>query len=377
MKNYKTMYINPVNRISVQGRHKQVYTILGEDNTSIPTKTMNKNKEFGVGSSYKFPYDPEKKRLITGLDEVIYNEFKGMNPEEVIRKYNLPNTWRELIPKIVKEDKITKQTLFEILDKVDPDYYNSNVNYSIFDRNSIKMIGEYSPTFLQLFSLILYDHANYFDDSTPRGRMAMQLCKVHSKIANSKADVNTSIHEFYISEENESEIETESRQALINKSIYHLVDLVEKNDPFKAYQVAIVLKDYQGVPLIKGNVSPQKVREKLNAYIHNSGKHQYDNAHRFIDLVSMLKDKDSAPKFKITYMIQQALNEGIISSRDGYYIWHSKSDVDNVYKFNALDKMINFLIQELRTYNPKENDITNYYKDLMEELSLRGIKLEV
>lgn len=375
-KNYTSIWVNPVQRESVQGRSKQVYTILGENNELIPTRNMSKNREFGTAYTYVFPYNPETRRLVTGLDELIANDFFQQDADEIIKKYDLPEEWRTLMPKVVTQDKIKRQTLFEILDKTTPDYYTSAVNGSVYTRDFTKEnVGP--ANFLQSFNIVLYDHPNYFDDTTARGRLSIQLCKVHDKIAEGKNIVNSAIHTYYISQENEAAYENASRQDIINKAIYHLYDLTEKSNDFKAYQVSVVLKDYQGIPLVKGSVSPLKVKEKLNAYIHGTGKTQLQNAERFIDVIDMLGSKEGSTRFKVMYVLQQAMNEGIMSARDGFFVWHSKADHPNVYKFNAWEKLVNFMLNEMRTYNPKEENITNYYKDLVAELDHRKVRLEV
>jgi len=373
VKNYTAIYVNPVSRPSVQGRHKQVYTILAENSEIVPLRGMNKNKEFGVTEEYTFPFNIDKNRLETGLDMSIRNDFYQMDVDDIIKKYALSSDWATHLERIVKSDKIKKQTLFEILDAVPYNYYTSEVNGSIY-KNEYKRLDE-PPNYLQTFSIILYDGPNYFEDTSSRGRLAIQLCKLHSKIAASKSVINSSLHSFYISKEDESLIEGEVRADLINEAIYHLHTLLTKSGEFKTYQVASVLKDYQNIPLVKGTVSPVKVKTRLNEYIHTKDKYQEMNVDKFLEIMKMLNSKEGSERFNVLYLVQQALNTDVLGNRDGYFLWHSKADVPNLYKFSDYEKLINFLINEMRTYNPKDESVTNYYRDLIEELSAKGIKL--
>jgi len=49
-KDVTIIFVNPVPRISAQGRHKQVFTMIGKTGELVPTTGMQKNKEFGVPS---------------------------------------------------------------------------------------------------------------------------------------------------------------------------------------------------------------------------------------------------------------------------------------------------------------------------------------
>lgn len=377
MKNYSTIYVNPVERISVQGRHNQIFTVKDASGQLVPGGRMNKQKEFGAASEYSFPFNPNTNKLQTGLDVMIKNPFEGLEPKEIQSKYGLPPGWGNILPELVKQSKISKQTYFEIKDSVDPDFYTATVNGQQTIFNSPRNLENLpAPNYLQRFKIILYDGPNYFEDTTPRGRLAMQLCKVNPYIANSKADVNNSLHHFYISEENEAEVESLKKQDVINEGIHYLYEVQNRLTDFKRYQLAILLKDYQGTPLVKGVASPEKVKNSLNLYIHQSGNHQIENIEKFVDLYQMSKSKEKASEFHVRYLVQQALNSHVIDIRDGYYVWFSKSDVDNLYKHRDLNHLVNLLVTEFDTYNPKDKEITNFYRDLIDELKIKGIKIE-
>ena len=86
MKNQEitTLFVNPVPRISAQGRHKQVYTVINKTGETIPFTGMSKNKEFGVPSEYSFRLNTTSNKLITGLDKMIDNPFKDLEVSDIM-----------------------------------------------------------------------------------------------------------------------------------------------------------------------------------------------------------------------------------------------------------------------------------------------------
>ena len=109
----KQIWVNPGERISYQGRHKQVYEILTK-NGLVPTVSKRKSKEAGTSSEYQFPYNSRTNRLYTTLDKMITNPFYQLKPEEVKAKYPVPETWNSLLDKILKEANSVKGPVSEV-----------------------------------------------------------------------------------------------------------------------------------------------------------------------------------------------------------------------------------------------------------------------
>ena len=372
--NISVMFVNPVKRVSAQGRHKQVYSYINSAGQLIPVKGMDKTKEFGVELQLSFPYDEFNRKLITSLEGLVFNPLKGEDPKAVLSRYNLGPSWNSIIETLVTSDKIKEQHLYEIWAGVDYDTYTSNVKYSLFNKPfGLKDYPE--PTFLQTFYVTLYPKPNRFTDETPRGRLAMKLLKLHRKVANSLNEVNTAIHDYYISEENESEKIQNQKDKIIDEAVYNLFKLKREYNRYQIYKVASILTTNYGQPIINGTVSDEVIERELNKYIKDSKEHQFDNIDKFMNLINLSETVEGSEKIHIMYFIQQALNNNVIAIRDGYYVWHSQVSVPNMYKFSDYEKLVNRLLEEYRTYN-EETDVTNYYGILKKELLAKGVWIE-
>lgn len=372
----KTLYVNPVPKISSQGRDKQTYSFLNpKTGELVVTKSMAKTREFGATVELSFPINYQKNRLETGLDIMVTNPFYELDPQQVMENYNLSNHWRERLDKIVSAREIKKQTLYEIYDDVQPDFYTSEIHGDTIFNNSRNIKDTREPSFLQKFKVILYDGPNRFTDDTPRGRLAIECLKVNGKIAPNKKAINSALHLFYISEENEAEIEKSKKQDIIYDATYEMVRLQREASEFKNYQVAILLTTNQNRSILKGTASADKVKRSLNDYISESN-HQMDNIDKFMKVIDLLKTKEGRKRFEVMYLVQQAINTDIITVRDGYYIWNSKATEKNMYKHSNFDKLISLLQIEMDNFNPDDRSVQNWYGELLDEVKLRGIRFE-
>lgn len=379
-KGYKIVYVNPLARISHQGRHKQVYTIRTESGELIPTKGMNKSMESGVSKQYAFPYDHRTNSLKTGLDVMIDNTnlFYEREANDVIGQYGLTNEWYEIVERIVKQPKIKKQTYFEIISGVSPDFYTSKIACGTIFQGVSHFDAKCKPNFLERFKLVLYPKPNRFTTETPRGRLSIELIKIlKSSIANDKVSANSALHEWYISEENEAEKDRVQKQEVINDAVYNLVKLQKEFSEYRNYQTAILLKRFDGNPLLKGEVSLRTVKDLMNKYINDNDTYQMDNIEKFNTLMDLVNKPDGIARFDTMYLIQQASNCNVITVRDGFYIWHSKAGTPNVYKFTDHNKLVDFMLKEYEIFDPEQAEITNWYGELAEEVKTKGIKVNL
>lgn len=366
------LFVNPVRRKSAQGRHLRSYQVLDSSTGSITeSKLKHTTREDNVTSSYGFLINPETNRLETGLDELIHNPFKGEDSEDLMSRYNLPKDWREILPALITKDKITKQSYFEILAGTQPDFYTSEIKGgTIFNLTPLTRVTD-DVNFLQKFKFTLYDRPNRFDTSTPRGRLCIEAIKKNPKIANNDGLVNTALHDWYISEENEAEQTYNRKQKIIKKGMYQLQKLELESDAMTRYRVATLLKDKQGVPVIKGEINADKVEAVMNQYIDSKNPYQLENIDKFLDIVNLLETPEGLDKFHIMAVLQQALNTNVIIARDGQFKWLSKSDIPNLNKFTDYDKMVNFFKKEYISYDPDETEINNWYKILIDEIKAK------
>jgi len=377
MKSHKVIFVNPVHRIPTQGRDKQMFTIIDPKTGDITvTQGMNKTKEFGAATNLSFQYNATTNRLQTGLDVSVTNPLFQMEIDDVMVKYNLSHEWREILKDVVTKSEIKKQLLYEIYDDVVPGYYTSEVagGVTIFNFSKFSKTPE-KPNYLQTFNITLYDGPNRFTDETPRGRLAIQLIENHTAIAKNKNTANNSIHLFFVSEQHEAEIEKARKQDIIDEAAWEKVNLQKNGSDYKNYQVACLLTTNSGKPIIKNNATKEMVKNAITEYLNDSS-HQMNNIDKFMKIISMLKEKESRERFDIMYLIQQAINTGVIKLSDGYYIWHSKSGVPNMHKHNNYEKFVSLLQNEAKTWDPEDTSTTNWYGDLYNEVKQKGIWFE-
>lgn len=373
-KTTRKLWVNPVERISYQGRHKQVYTIMTE-NGIIPTVSMKKVKEDNVASEYGFPYDPQTGKLYTGYEQLVVNPFHNLKVSDVLSMYGLSSDWQKLLPEIVKQDKIKKQTLREIEHGVEPDFYTSDVKYTMTNMPS-DMSEWGKKTYLQGLKLILYPRPNPFENSTPRQELLMDMIYQLPVIAKNKAEANPAFHDWFISQENEAEAEKAKKQEVIEEAVATLYKLKTEYSRYKNYQFAIILRNKDSKQILKGVVSDETVKNTLSRFISNKDNHQLDNIEQFMNLFGLFKSKEGAKKFEIMYLVQQALNYNIIGQRDNQFVWYSKAGSPDVYNLgSSYEKMIGFFLKEFNAYNPKA-DLSNWYKELIEELNVKNVWIE-
>lgn len=375
MKSHKIVYVNPVPRQSAQGRDKQVYSFSLSSGQLVNTVPMKKTKEFGVGSEYQFLIDYKRNKLVTGLDVMMINPFVDYTEEQLRSEFSLSAHWsKERLNDIISAAELKKQTYFEIVADVKEGFYDSDVKATIFSHKDIKTMPE--PSFLQKFKIILYDRPNVFTTETPRGMLAIQLIENLPNVAKNKSIVNSAFHDFYISEENEAEVEIMKKQKIVKKATFHLYKLGEEYTPYQKLMVASLLKTKDGRELVKGEINTTAITNALDSYILNDSVYQLQNINEFMKVVSLLDTPEGMDALHIKYLIQQALNTNVMTVRDGFYIWHSKVGTPNVYKFTDYNKLFSLLKKEYDVYNSDEKEVTNWYGDLLQEVRSKGITIE-
>lgn len=377
MKNHTIIFVSPVQRVASQGRDKQKFTIVDPKSGQLSEgRSMNKTREVGTSVTLKFPLDVYQNKYVTGLDELIPNPVYNMEAEEVFSTYSLSPKWQELLPKIVKQSQISRQTWFEILDNVDPDYYNSNAKNGTMLNFQPSQLLNREPSFIEKFSIELFDRPNRFVDDTPRQRMAIQLIKNHNRIAANKVEANPVEHLFYVSEENEAEMEKMRKQDIIEAAIAAKFKLQTEASEFMNYKVASLLTTHQGRVIVKGVTPRDGVKQALSNYISDK-THQMSNIEKFQKVMDLLKSPEGKQRFEIQYLVQQGLNTHVLDNRDGYLVWNSRSSEKNIYKWTDYDKFISFLVSEMVIFDPDADDApTNWYNELFKEVKSKNAWVE-
>jgi len=378
MKNHTILFVSPVPRIASQGRDRQRFTVINPKTGQLEQgKSLEKNREVGTSVTLKFPLDNYTGRYVTGLDELIPNPIYLADTETVFSQYNLSPKWQELIPKLVKQQMIARQTYFEILDNVDPDYYTTVAKNGTMLAYQPNQLLNRTPTFIESFSVEFFDRPNRFVDDTPRQRMAIQLIKIHNRIAKSKSEANPVEHYFYISEENEAEMEKMRKQDMLDTALYEKIKLQREASEFMNYKVASLLTTYQERPIVKGVTTRDGVKQALNNYL-NDKTHQLSNDDKFNKDMDLLKTSEGKHRFEVLYLGQQALNTKVIETKDGYLVWHSRSSTKDKYKWTDYEKFISFIVSEMLVFDPENEDpaIVNWYNELYQEVKSKNVWIE-
>lgn len=365
--------VKPVPRESVQRRHLTPVKVFDPttgqfvDTGHVSGKTKAKN----AVESLPFQPDRAKNKYKTGLEEMVDNDFKGMDVMTLKSQRSLSNSWDDYLDRIVEQDKISRQTLYEVMDGVEPDYYSSRIQYDSLNPGNLFGGGEKERSYIEQFEIIMYDGANVFSSDTSRGRLAIQLLKNRSDVAVDKV-FNPNTHRWYIAEENEEELDRIKVDEIENEAVSALFDVKRNYPEYKLYQFGIQIITKSNVPLIKGEVPSSVVYDQLNRFIKAKTKDKKENIQTFIDLYG--KFKNSPHLFEMDYLIQQGLNSNVLFFDKGQLYWKTKSGEPNVYKWRNQEAFRAFMLEEEEKYNPKEKDLSNYYTDFIQELKEKGIR---
>lgn len=361
----KKIIVKPVPKISVQNRHQIVYNRFNSQKKQIDASIVtNKTKAKNSAETYFFSKDSSKTRMKAGLEEMVVNPFKGFSPLKIKQEYSLTNEWDSILIEVVKNDYVSLQTKFEILDGVEPDYYTQKITKKRLP-GSILPEADAKLTFLETFNFTFYDRANIITNETTRGRFALQLVENHSSFAQNKENINPNINRFYIAEVNEDEIDYLDKEDVINECIAKLVTIQKTMTPSLLIDFATLLTDITGKSIITDDMNELTVKKKLNEYIKNKDKNWSSNIENFT-YVSKMYEKEPQ-RFNVEVAVKKGLNRNIVKLQNGYLFWLSKRDTEN-YKFTSKDTLVQLLLKEYQTFKPKGDNSGNLYAEFIKEI---------
>lgn len=369
-----TIIVKPVAAESSQRRH-QLPVVIGRDPKSGVGMSTGKVQEHpkaqGTKDRYMFSPDLERMMYRTGLLESIPNPFKGMTFEEIRGKYNLPNSWTDERLKIAIDkstNTLARQTVYEIYDGVEYDFYTSVVHEEARPAIGRPIDLRRKKTFIETFHVELHLGSNTFTTDTSRGRMAIQLARHNPYIAVDRDSINPTEHIWYIAQENEEVIESVSNSRLENKAVSLLEKILGNYPEFIPYQTGVILG------LVQGNTAPQIVEHQLNNFIKEKGSDKNDRVNKFLEVGQMFFD--ALAQFTVRYYVEQAIHQNILYNSGGYLFWGHYKDQEERYKWSTKETLINFLIEEHAKFNPKKIDENNAFYHMLTLLSERGVRLK-
>jgi hypothetical protein len=363
------VYVRHVPRQSAQGRH--AYTFVTSDGNSIPAQ---KARASGVSVPLGFLRDAESGLLITGLDEMLDNPYYEQNLSDLPSDMIPGSEWRDKYEKIMQMSKISRQTLYEIKDNVAEGTYTAVCGNLLMNSPNITIdsMKAVKPSFLEAFKIYMQEGTSTFTNDSSRGRLAIQVLKNHRKVALSKDSVNEDIHEYYIADIEET---IKARNKEINRVVTALQSLGElKADypSFVMYQMAVILE------VAAGEMVDSAVEGELQSYLWETkktskGSHE-ERLEKFTELFKVLKD--NRDMLYIKYLIQQALNTGVLRLPSGTarMFWPSKKAHKNVYDLGSnLKKIETMFLNAYEAYDP-ELDEENWFMELEKELKDKNVK---
>lgn len=371
----KKLFVNPVERTSVQGRDQRMYhtydPILKQ---SKATARINRTKAKNSPETLVFERTDDGLRVRAGLAQIIENPFFEAVASDVQSLYNLPVSWNDRLDKIVSSPTITKQVELEILAGVDPGTYTEissrkRIPGSVF----IESGPEDIRTELEKFKYMLYERTNIITDETPRGRLAIQAIENSSLVAKNKDSINPNVHHWYISAEFEEQ-EQQLKAVRVNRKAWADLDaFLTQQSTVDQYRLAVLLKDGTDSSIIPNDANPTIVETALNNYVSTNNKHVVKNSKILSETIELFKTQKE--RFTLRYLVQEGLNRNVLSISNGYLFWHSKVSEPTAYKFNSIDAFMAFLYQHYERYNDKEKALQNFFGEYVEELRKFNITL--
>lgn len=379
--NTRKVWVNPVERISPQGRDRQPYQIIDKAGNIRNTTNLKKTREPDTGVVYSFPFNSKNGKLYTGLNELVINPYHGMDVVDLSQMFEVHREYSDLLSSFVKKERITRQELLELQHGKAPGEYHNGTGFTMFQPPTNIADFDKGKGELAKLRLVLYPRPNAFKSGTIGSDLKIAMIDAlvkAGKIAKSKDLANPAIHEFYVSEDNEEETNMAKKRDFIEDAISKLVKLKKESPYFKAYQFATILRTKGNQTLIKGESTPERVKTVLSDFISDNNSNQMEHVSRFTKLWDLSVTPEGADKVMVYYTVQQALNTGVLMYRENQYIWPSKSGTPDMYNLGtSFEKISNFFLKEMNTPIPKGKKIvTNFYQDLVDEVKSKNIKFE-
>lgn len=351
------MFIYPVQRESVQGRNN--YMFVKADGSKVPA---NRTFSRGAHKYYSFPSSADNMSIVTGMNEQMDNPFK-MEAHQV----HIGSSWHDRAKELIERDSISVQQYLEVMDNQEPGTYTSTKR--ITQPFKQRAADKWEATFLERFRFSFEDNTNVLVSTNPEHRIAMMMARVSPRIANSRDEINPSMHDFYIGQEYEAIRAKRGKRQVIGKAIGMLEELAEKHDAFWMYQLGVIIGE------VRVDTPPAIVRDRLEDYLWSQRKDQVQRCEKFIRLVGeFFKDQAGKEATYTRYLMAQAVSTRVWALRTGEYYWTSKKGT-NFYRLGRKVEPILRMIHDEFSKFTADPDTDNVYADLISELKLKGARV--
>lgn len=274
--------------------------------------------------------------LNTGFEKTIENPWFGKKSQ------SLPTIWQN--KKLETREEITRQEYFEIKLGFEPGYLTS-IAKKVFDNKPTPWIQSWWKDFEEMTIL---------DLDNPEDELTFWLLKqAHpDKCANSWSE-RTPFSRLYISQINEDEVKVTKRTEILESTIVKISALKNEHIESDIRKVATILN------IIRGEVSIEKIKNSLSDYIMKRQSNQDENIKKFNKLYDEMQDVKGRETFEARYLLQECINNRVVSDYKGKYIWSSKKGQSVELLGKSYQEAINTLI---------DVDWRHYREELEEEL---------
>ena len=363
------VYVKPVRKTSIVGR----------DSSTLETPTGESfirgfNKASGLETPVKFYRDRVTNNLITGLTDLIDNPFQG---EKDLSAFS-PDWAKELEETWVKEEKIPIQTYLEIKWKLQKGVLTSvsGTKTMVQLNQQPHMMTKMEPTFIDSFEAYLSYETDVqaIQPNLSLQESLLYLAVMNSPlIANSEAEVNVNVHEFYISKVKEETKVAVQRTVPYKIATGNLFTLETENTADTRYMFSVVLGLTTDIEYTTASIDG-----KLNDYIFDNKVNVKGTIKSRVESFNKLYTLFTTdyPKFQIKYAVQSAINSGVFLKEGVDIIWVTRPHGDNRRNLgNNLTVISKQFFKASEVHDPGVED-GNIWGELLKDLKNRRVNLD-
>lgn len=267
----------------------------------------------------------------------------------------LPSNWIQN-PEIKNEENISEQTYYELKHNVAPGTYNID-GFNMKNPSTEK-------TFFQNFRFSLNaEGITILDTKNPKDEIIYLIFKKSSESYNSNFAMSlqdlygkNAAARYYIAD---VEVEREAKLKYQRKGLGAAAKLSTALDTLsesKLYKIATVLK------LVSGKTSKEGVEEKLLDYLNQTSDADR-NKEKLVNVIKQASETNLADAFEIDYLIQECINQKVITPTPDAYLWHSQKGTNRYELAKTIERLAKLLA------DTKNKEIVEMLKD---ELKQKG-----
>lgn len=338
------VYVRPVPRNSVQGRHLL---------TNNAGKKLGYTKAKGAATTLTILPNPNTGKLNLPFGQRMENPYFANTEDEI--DPILTNEWVQ--NGVWKRNQISKQEYFEIKHGRSPGFYafDNLGERKSFGRGSKS--GD-EQTYLQRLRRKFIDGRNELNLSIPEDEIWYEYIMHGSSIfARSKAEIIDKPHaKFYISHIDEDQTEKAMKNERLLEAQSKLYSLFTNHPQETWTWIASKLR------LIKGDTPAAQVKNVLTEYVNEEHERDFKRQLEAIEAINMLDTPDGKERLQNIHFLRLLVNKKVVNDRLDRYTWNSQKGSNREIIGKSENEALEFLM------NPENDD---YVEKLTAELKNR------